>query len=388
MSDVQKINRIPVISRVLDALSNTTGMGFTAVVKVTEDQWITCATKDLISFGLKPGDELKVETTLCNLVRQQKESIVVDNIAEHPVYSKHPGPASYGFQSYIGVPIIRRNGEFFGSLCAMDPLPAKVDSVEVLDAFNLFADLISFHLDAVEQQDECSGVHSREQEEQDNSQLQEEFIGVLGHDLKNPLATARMSAEILLKVSDKDIITRHASMVKATTYRLESMIENLLDFKRSRIGNDIQLRKEAEIEALEKALQQAIREIGIISPDRFIETDIRLETPFYCDPGKIGQLFLNLLSNANSNGTTKHPIQVKIRSNDEGFLISVAHKGEEIPIEQQENIFNPYYQTAEGSFRKGLGLGLFVASEIAKAHGGKIELTSTEEETRFTFRCN
>ena len=197
-----------------------------------------------------------------------------------------------------------------------------------------------------------------------------------------------MSAEILLKVSDKDIITRHASMVKSSSYRMEAMIENLLDFARSRMGNGIRLNKEADIEVLGKALQQIIREIRIISPERVIETDIKLEEPFPCDTGRIGQLFSNLLGNADKHGTPEIPIKVKIRSKGGSFFLSVTNSGKKIPEEHLENLFEPYYQAAEGSTRKGLGLGLYIASEIAKIHGGKIEVNSTEEETCFTFSCN
>ena len=99
MSDVQKINRIPVVSRLLDVLCRTTGMGFSAIARVTEDQWIACATKDLISFGLNPGDELKQGKTLCHEVRLHREPIAIDDVAEDPMFSSHPSPAIYGFQS-------------------------------------------------------------------------------------------------------------------------------------------------------------------------------------------------------------------------------------------------------------------------------------------------
>ena len=384
MSDVQKISRIPVVPRLLDLVCRTTGMGFSAIARVTEDQWVTCAVKDLISFGLKPGDELKVESTLCHEVRQLQEPIVIDHVAEDPLYSCHATPALYGFQSYISVPIFRRNGEFFGTLCAIDPMPAKVRTEEIMETFKLFADLISFHLNAVEELEISSGKLT---EAQETSDLREEFIAILGHDLKNPIATARMSAEILLKVADKDIITRHAGMIKSTSYRMEGMIENLLDFTRSRLGNGIQLKKESDLKELEKTLQQIIREIRIISPDRIIETDIKLKETFPCDLGRIGQLFSNLLGNADKHGDSELPIRVKVRSTKTDFLLTVTNQGEKIPEEHLDNLFEPYYQVSEGSSRRGLGLGLYIASEIAKAHGGKIEVSSTEEETSFSFIC-
>ena len=381
MSDVQKINRIPVVSRLLDVLCRTTGMGFSAIARVTEDQWIACATKDLISFGLNPGDELKQGKTLCHEVRLHREPIAIDDVAEDPMFSSHPSPAIYGFQSYISVPIIRKNGEFFGTLCAIDPMPAKVKAGEVIDTFKLFADLISFYLNSVEETEPIT-------EDEESPELQEEFMGILAHDLRNPLATARMSAEILLKVADKDIVTRHAGMVKSTSYRMEGMIENLLDFARNRIGNGIRLKKEADIAALEKTLQQVLREIHIISPNRVVETDIQLAEAFPCDMGKIGQLFTNLLGNADKHGASELPIKVKAHSRAGEFLLSVSYNGDKISEELQKNLFKPYYQSPEGTLRKGGGLGIYIAREIAKAHNGSIRVTSTEQETRFSFHCS
>jgi len=173
-------------------------MGFTAVARVTEDKWITCASKDKVDFGLKSGDELKVETTICDQVRKQKEAVFIDNVAASETYAKHPTPAMYGFSSYISVPIYKKNGDFFGTLCAIDKDPAKLDNEEVRGMFRLYAELISFHLEAVEEKDKAVAELN---EEQNIAELREQFIAILGHDLKNPIATTRMSAEILMKFS-------------------------------------------------------------------------------------------------------------------------------------------------------------------------------------------
>jgi PAS domain S-box-containing protein len=123
-------------------------MGFAAVARVTEDRWIACSVKDDIAFGLKPGGELRVETTICNEIRESGSAVVIDHVAEHGVYCCHPTPAMYGFQSYISVPIVLPNGSFFGTLCAIDPRPARVNTPEIVGMFKMCAELIGFHLDA------------------------------------------------------------------------------------------------------------------------------------------------------------------------------------------------------------------------------------------------
>jgi PAS domain S-box-containing protein len=125
-------------------------MGFAAVARVTDDRWIACQVQDQIGFGLKPGDELAVATTLCREVRDARKPIIIDHVAEDAVYCVHPTPAMYGLQSYVSMPIFRNGGEFFGTLCAIDPRPARVSKPETVGTFRLFADLIAFHLDADE----------------------------------------------------------------------------------------------------------------------------------------------------------------------------------------------------------------------------------------------
>lgn len=148
--DLGAIGRIGAVPAILDILCRTTGMGFAAVARVTEDRWIACAVRDLIGFGLQPGGELDVATTICREVRQARSAVLIDHVAEDATYCGHPTPAMYGFQSYISVPIMRRNGDFFGTLCAIDPRPARVNTPETAGTVRLFADLIAAQLDADE----------------------------------------------------------------------------------------------------------------------------------------------------------------------------------------------------------------------------------------------
>jgi len=147
-ADIDLIGGIEAIPTILDVVCCTTGMGFAAVARVTEDRWVACRVRDDIAFGLGPGDELNVETTLCHEIRQHREAVVIDNVAEHPVYCGHPTPARYGFQSYVSMPIVLPDGSFFGTLCAIDPRPAQVDRPAVVGTFRMFADLIAFHVEA------------------------------------------------------------------------------------------------------------------------------------------------------------------------------------------------------------------------------------------------
>jgi GAF domain-containing protein len=147
-ADIDAVQGIDAVPRILEIVCRSTGMGFAAVARVTDGRWVCCAVRDEIEFGLQPGGELKVETTICHEIRQSHEAVVIDSVAEDGAYSGHHTPAMYGFQSYISVPILLSDGTFFGTLCAIDPRPARLNNPETIGTFKLFAELIASHLNA------------------------------------------------------------------------------------------------------------------------------------------------------------------------------------------------------------------------------------------------
>ena len=194
--DVAAVSRIEAVPTILDIVCRTTGMGFAAIARVTEGRWIACSLKDDIAFGLQPGGELQVETTICHEIRDHGEPVIIDDVTEDAVFCNHPTPALYGFRSYISVPIVRRDGTFFGTLCAIDPQPRKLRNAETIGSFKLFAELIAFHLDAQTQIETTQATLFRERE---ISELREQFIAVLGHDLRNPLAAVAAGLRALVQ---------------------------------------------------------------------------------------------------------------------------------------------------------------------------------------------
>lgn len=104
-------------------IPRVTGMGFAAIARVTGERWVACSVKDDIAFGLEPGGELKLETTICHEIRESRQAVIIPDIATDAVYRTHHTPALYGFRSYISFPILLPDGRFFGTLCAIDPEP-------------------------------------------------------------------------------------------------------------------------------------------------------------------------------------------------------------------------------------------------------------------------
>jgi GAF domain-containing protein len=116
------------IRAILAETARITHTGFVAVARVTEDRWIACQVTDEAQFGIKPGDELDIETTICREVRQCGQAIVIDHVEADPEWRTHPVPALYGFQSYASFPIFLDDGSFYGTLCAIDREPRALSS--------------------------------------------------------------------------------------------------------------------------------------------------------------------------------------------------------------------------------------------------------------------
>ena len=144
--DVAAVSMIKILPKILQVACTYTGLRFAAVARVTEDRWVACAVRDEIHFGLAPGDELPVTTTICDEIRDHESPVVIEYVAQDDRFRDHPTPRLYGFESYISVPI-RLRGQFFGTLCALDPRPMPLRSPDALPLFELMADLIGVHLD-------------------------------------------------------------------------------------------------------------------------------------------------------------------------------------------------------------------------------------------------
>jgi len=91
--DIQAIQAIDVVPTILDVVCRTTGMRFAAVARVTEDRWVTCAVLDQIEFGLEPGSELTLETTICHEIRQSGKPVIIDHVDQDPSFASHHTPA-------------------------------------------------------------------------------------------------------------------------------------------------------------------------------------------------------------------------------------------------------------------------------------------------------
>jgi signal transduction histidine kinase len=379
--DLEAISAITAIPAILDMICRTTGMGFATVARVTDDRWVACAVLDKIEFNLPAGGELKVETTLCHEVNQYKKAIVVDNFAEDSKYANHHTPEMYGLKSYISIPINLKDGRFFGTLCAIDPRPAKINNPETIGMFNLYAELIALHLDNFEQL-EISQANLLE--EKKIAELREQFIAILGHDLRNPVGAVKNVAQLLQNGRlDEEGIKRFAGVLRNSSQRMIGLIDNLMDFARGRLGSGIVLHP--VLESLDSPLQHVIEELQLIYPHIQIDKEFKLSELVHCDAKRISQLFSNLLGNALSHGESGQPVTVIATSNKQGLTLTVRNFGKPIPQEILTQIFQPFARGVADPDQEGLGLGLFISSEIARAHGGTLVASSMRDIIEFSL---
>lgn len=381
-ADIDAIERIDAVPRILEVACRSTGMGFAAIARVTDDRWVCCAVRDEIAFGLQPRGELRLETTICDEIRQSHQSVVIEHVAEDEVFSGHHTPAMYGFQSYISVPIVLADGSMFGTLCAIDPRPARLKNPQTIGMFKLFAELIASQLNSARSLAASEAVLLGERQV---SELREQFIAVLGHDLRNPLASIAAGARIITRSKSEQETFEIAALMQATVNRMSRLIDNVLDFARGRLGGGLTLQREPN-EPIGQILNQIVAELRSSHLDRTIETKFDLTETANCDGQRIGQLFSNLLGNAITHGSPDKPIVVHAKTRQGTFELSVVNSGDPIPPAAMKQLFHPFYRGTVKQSLQGLGLGLYIASEIARAHGGTLDVNSSANQTRFTFR--
>ena len=410
--DIDDISQIPIITNLLNVVCSTTGMGFSAIARVTDERWVTCGVHDSIDFGLKPGDELDLKTTICNEIRVANNAVVIDSVKDDPFYCNHHTPALYGFQSYISVPIIRKDGSFFGTLCAIDPAPRNVSSPAVLEMFNLFTDLIAFHLDSLntlrsnektlledrafiatleKKVDERTSAlqHSNEELEKMNKELQS-FAYISSHDLQEPLRKIQTFAMVIIEQESKNLSDKgkdYFLRMQSAAARMQTLINDLLAY--SRTSNVI---NKFEVTDLNEVIGEVLADLQ----EEITEKAATIRIPAMCHaeviPSQFRQLLYNLVSNSLKFSAPERPPVVTIKS-IEGYGINFNHKqlkddmlychisvtDNGIGFDQQydERIFQLFQRLQDRSVYKGTGIGLAIVKKIVDNHNGFIDAEGT-----------
>jgi sigma-B regulation protein RsbU (phosphoserine phosphatase) len=212
-------------------------------------------------------------------------------------------------------------------------------------------------------------------------EFREQLIGVIGHDLRNPLSTIVMGAHLLLRsegLGQKE--TEVARKIARNASLATRLIDQLLDLTRSRLGGGIPI--DVTPFDLIDVCMEIMGETELMHPDRPIHLHVQGDMVGVWDRDRMYQVLSNLVGNAVQHGAPRSAIELRADGRQSEVVIEVANRGDSIPPEILPFIFDAFRKgrTADSSQTQGLGLGLFIAHQIVRSHGGSITATSSESD--------
>lgn len=208
------------------------------------------------------------------------------------------------------------------------------------------------------------------------------FLAILGHDLRNPLATALMASRFIMEGPGVDSqYATAANRIHTAGQRMNSLVNDLIDYTRTNLGANLPIIiKSLDMVAL---CNDAVAEQALAHPERQFKVVIEGDGRGEWDDNRIAQVLSNLLGNAVQYGVPGEPIVLRLHSTDTEVVLCVENMGKIIPQEKIAMIFQPLVRLAGGNAEPhstSLGIGLYIAREIVRSHGGAISVTSTEEQ--------
>ena len=217
-----------------------------------------------------------------------------------------------------------------------------------------------------------------EAEAKDRAVFAEQMIGIVSHDLRNPLAAVHMAAAVLARGELSPAQQRLIGSITRSTERATRLIADLLDFTQARLGTGLPVERRPI--DLHETVAEAVDELRLLYPERTLEFRRTGGGACTADANRLIQLLGNLVSNAMSYGAAEAAVTVHATIEPASFAISVHNLGPSIAPETQATLFQPMTRGApESSASRSVGLGLFIVHEIARAHGGTTFVRSTPE---------
>jgi signal transduction histidine kinase len=220
---------------------------------------------------------------------------------------------------------------------------------------------------------------------EESAALRERLVAIVGHDLRTPLSSISMAAEILERSELPEVEKQLSKRIQSSAQRMMRMIDQVLDFARIRAGRSFELQLASA--DLHQICHAVVDELRMSRPDREILLTAEGDGHVLCDPDRIAQVLSNLIGNAVQHGTRGN-VRVSVRdAAPDGVAIEVHNLGPPIPDAAQTRIFEAFHQEANAGANRSssLGLGLFIADQIVRAHGGAIGVRSPDRNgTSFT----
>jgi len=390
LKDIDRIRQLSIVPTILDVICQSTGMGFAAIARVTHDRWIACSVRDDIAFGLVPGGELRVETTICDEIRDSHTAVIIDHVDESDEFRHHHTPLMYGFQSYISFPIVLKNGDLFGTLCAIDPRPAQLNNKKTIDLFNLFTELIAFHLQNEDLIDQSNlTIQNLSRKLIDSVDENRQYRHISNHNLQEPLRKIRILGDMIVEASDKndvDQVKDLALKINSNAQKFSMMIKDLSNF--------------SELDYNQTAFENVCLNQIIADVSKHLDTEIKAKNvvieaddlpSVHGISTQIEQLFYHLISNAikfsrkdiapviklyTKNFLPQDELKFPFPDHTQYVEIFLEDNGIGIDQSQIEKIFDIFTQLPSDQIPKSGGVGLSYCRKIVRNHGGNISAQS------------
>jgi sigma-B regulation protein RsbU (phosphoserine phosphatase) len=239
--------------------------------------------------------------------------------------------------------------------------------------------------------EELSAQHARDEQElkaaraaaEDRALFAEQLVGMVSHDIRNPLSVIHMSAVLLERGVGPEQQKAALARVTRAAQRVQHLIGDLLDFTQARLGRGLSTRP-ARCD-LHQAVAEGVAELAVAFPERTLRVERSGAHACVADADRVMQAVGNLVANAATHGDRSQPITVRTESDGRSFRVSVHNHGQPIPPEVLPALFQPMVRGAGAGASKGVGLGLYIVREIARAHGGRVAVQSGAEGTTFAL---
>lgn len=329
--------------------------------------------------------ETPLEMSFCKHTVVLGKPLVIPDTRGHPIVGENPAIEGFGVLAYAGIPLLTSDGHTLGTLCVMDVVTRdwtedQIDSLTDLAA--AVSTEIELRMDIAERVRVEQALHEA-------VRLREEVLGIVSHDLRNPVHTVSLSSgfllEIIPEVEEQAVLRKQLGIIRRAAEQMDRLIRDLLDVASIASGRLSVERHSHDAAALLRAACETLQPIAQ-------EKGIHLEAhapagtyPVLVDADRIHQVLSNLVGNAIKFTPEGGKIVLGLEAADQGVEFSVADTGSGIPASQLPHIFEQFWQ-ARGAGRHGAGLGLAITKGIVEAHCGRIRVESTVEEgTTFSF---
>lgn len=329
--------------------------------------------------------ETPLEMSFCKHTVVLGKPLIIPDTRGHPVVGDNPAVEGMGVRAYAGIPLLTPGGHAIGTLCVMDFVPRDWTDDQVSSLVDLAAAVsteIELRMDIAERARVEAAL-------QQAVRMRDEVLGIVSHDLRNPVHTVSLSVGFLMDTLPDDPgqapVRKQLGVIRRAADQMDRLIRDLLDVASIASGHLAVERRPQDAVALLRAacetLQPLVQEKGI----RFELRAPAGPCPVLADPDRIQQVLSNLVGNAIKFTPEGGAISVHLEPEDRHVRFAVSDSGPGIPAAQIPHIFEQFWQASRAG-RHGAGLGLAIARGIVEAHDGSIQVESVEGEgTTFSF---